>query len=165
MTPAALAHLHARAMLNAWSSQTFADLLPAPGVFLTVAPSPCPKYAPGEREGGTPSPTATGDSQAQSLKGFALGRATLDEAELLTLAVDPDHQRQGHGHTLLAVFEARASRRGCKHAFLEVSAGNAAARRLYQASGWVEIGRRPAYYRTENGREDAILMQKSLETP
>ena len=52
-------------------------------------------------------------------EGFALGRAILDEAELLTLAVDPPQRRQGLGRRLMQGFEAEAAKRGAVQAYLE----------------------------------------------
>ncbi|MDJ0825604.1 MAG: ribosomal protein S18-alanine N-acetyltransferase [Rhodobacter sp.] len=138
MTPEALAELHARCFTvpRPFSTGEFRDLLAAETCFLITCP-----------------------------QGFALGRATVDEAELLTLAVDPGHRRQGIGRALLADFEAEARRRGARRAYLEVAAGNAAARRLYAAAGYRDAGRRKAYYR-DAGRqaEDAIVLDKPLIT-
>ena len=162
MTAETLAKIHAQAMPEgrAWSTKAFADLLTTPGTFLTVHPSSLSKYA-GEREGQSPSSTASTQS-AQNLIAFALGRVTLDEAELLTLAVLPDHQGKGIGRQCLADFEAMAHKNGAQHAFLEVAASNDTARALYQLNGWTKDGTRPNYYASTSGREDAILMSKPL---
>jgi ribosomal-protein-alanine N-acetyltransferase len=45
-----------------------------------------------------------------------------------------------------------------KRVDLEVRASNEAALGLYCALGFYETGRRPQYYVTPGGREDAILM-------
>ena len=92
--------------------------------------------------------------------GFALARVAADEAELLTIAVDPGHRRQGIGSACCAAFEAEAKSRGAERAFLELAATNEAALRLYLASGWISHRCRKAYYRTPTGRVDAILMRK-----
>lgn len=96
--------------------------------------------------------------------GFALGRAIVDEAELITLAVDPARRRQGLGRTLLRDFEAEAQRRGAERAFLEVAASNRAAARLYQASGYRQTGVRKRYYRLSGGQaENALVLEKALK--
>ena len=77
---------------------------------------------------------------------------------MLTLAVDPAHQRQGHGQKLLASFEAEAMKRGAQVAFLEVAEDNTAARALYQSAGYSESGRRPAYYHPPQGAKIAALV-------
>ncbi|MDM8167400.1 MAG: GNAT family N-acetyltransferase [Roseovarius sp.] len=136
MTPEEMATCHARAFAGQgreWAAQEFADLLDSPHVF------------------------AVGSPQT-----FALGRAVADEAELLTIATDPAHRRQGLARKTLSAFEATAAARGVTRTFLEVSAGNAAALALYRSAGYSETGRRRGYYRTPNGPEDALLMAKRL---
>lgn len=91
--------------------------------------------------------------------GFLLGRVIADEAELLTLAVDPDARRQGIGRALTSEFAAEAARHGARLAFLEVAADNRAAIALYQAQGWQEAGRRPGYY---GPGTDALTLRLAL---
>lgn len=96
-------------------------------------------------------------------EGFALGRALAGEAELLTIAVAPDAQRQGVGRRLVDDFQTEATQLGAKRAFLDVAADNLAALALYQGQGWQETGRRRAYYpRVDSNPQDAILMSKTL---
>jgi ribosomal-protein-alanine N-acetyltransferase len=97
--------------------------------------------------------------------GFVLGRAIAGEAELLTLAVDPDHRRGGLGRHLVRAFEGAAMTRKAEFAYLEVGADNPGAYALYLAMGYSESGRRPRYYNTPEGAKiDAILMKKSLQS-
>lgn len=136
MTPEALEGLHARAVAPArgWSAAEFAALLESPHVF------------------------AVGDARAA-----ALGRAAAGEAELLTLATDPDHRRGGLARACLAAFAAEARARGATEAFLEVAADNWAARALYVADGWAEAGLRPGYYqRTGHPPVDALMLVRTL---
>ncbi len=119
MTPEALARLHAASFTRPrpWSAEEFAGLLAGPGAFLLSDPH-----------------------------GFLLGRAIADEAELLTLAVDPAHRRKGIAARLLAGFSTRAAALGATTAFLEVASDNAAARALYVGAGWAQAGLRRNYY-------------------
>lgn len=136
MTPDGLASLHARAFKaqRPWSAAEFAALLASPHVFLT-----------------------------QTENAFALGRVVVDEAELLTLATDPDYQRQGLGRKMLAAFEAAAQKRGATRAFLEVAADNTPAIALYTSARYQRDGLRPGYYRTGDGQAiDAALMSRAL---
>ena len=163
MHPDALAALHARAMVHGtpWSAAAFADTLAASGVFLLpVPPSSSGKYFGGGTEGRGQRPHAAPDT------GFVLGRALGDEAELLTIAVDPSCRRQGLGRTLLSAFEAEAERRGAASAFLEVAEDNAAALALYLGTGWAEAGRRRGYY-TRVGADpmNALVLRKSIWDP
>lgn len=95
--------------------------------------------------------------------GFILCRAILDEAEILTFGVVADARRNGYGRALLshALDEARA--RNVDAMFLEVSQDNLCAHRLYTATGFVQVGRRPEYYRTEDGKRiDAVILKYLL---
>ena len=136
MTPQALADLHARCFTvpKPFSNAAFEVFLASPHCFLCTLPH-----------------------------GFALGRAVAGEAELLTLAVDPDHRRGGTGCALLAAFEAQAKTQNARRAFLEVAASNHAAIALYRTHGYTESGRRRGYYGQSGVQpEDAILMDRLL---
>ncbi len=95
--------------------------------------------------------------------GFALARVVLDEAELLTLAVDPVSQGRGLGFELLRQIESVAAAQGATQMFLEVSAENGAARALYAKAGYAQTGQRARYYRTPDGRRiDALILARTL---
>jgi ribosomal-protein-alanine N-acetyltransferase len=101
---------------------------------------------------------ACGDARA-----FALVRVVADEAELLTIATHPEHQRVGHAKRLMAAWQAEAAIRGAARAFLEVAADNDPARGLYAACGYRPAGLRRAYY--QRGAEpaaDAVIMTRDL---
>jgi ribosomal-protein-alanine N-acetyltransferase len=48
--------------------------------------------------------------------------------------------------------------------FLEVRPVNTAAIRLYEAMGFHQSGLRQGYYQSANGREDALVMRRSLKS-
>ena len=86
--------------------------------------------------------------------GFLVLRATAGgEAEILNLAVDPAHRRQGVASALLR--DADLGR--FEEVYLEVRESNSAARALYAAFGFVESGVRPNYYQCP--REAGIVMK------
>lgn len=87
--------------------------------------------------------------------GFVLARVAADEAEILTLAVMPDCQRRGYAEGLLARAMLEAAQRGARSLVLEVAVDNAPARALYAKGGFVEVGRRRAYY--PSGQDALIL--------
>ncbi len=91
--------------------------------------------------------------------GLLLMRVTVDEAEILTIGVLPRLRQQGIGRGLLEAALARASTLGALSMFLEVDVGNAAARALYAAAGFQEVGRRRRYY--ANGA-DALVLRVDL---
>lgn len=137
ITPDDLALVHGRAFTDyprAWSAAEIAEFLEMDGCFLV------------------------GD-----LRAFVIGRVVLDEAEVLTVATDPDFRRQGLARAALQEFADRARGMGAVSAFLEVAEDNIAARPLYLAAGFVEVGRRPRYYHASDGKTvAAILMRKDL---
>ena len=139
MSPEELARLHAACFTTPrpWSAAEFGDLLGSRFCFLLTEPG-----------------------------GFLLGRVIADEAELLTLAVDPARRRQGIGARLLARFAEAAGARGAASAFLEVAEDNAAARALYGAGGWAGSGRRRGYYHGPAGNAvDALILTLPLAPP
>jgi len=88
-----------------------------------------------------------------------LARTIADEAEVLTLAVQPAAQRAGIGRALLSRALATARLHGAVAMFLEVSSTNAAARGLYTGAGFVQVGSRLGYY-PEGG--DALVLRRLL---
>jgi len=96
------------------------------------------------------------------LVGYAIVMMVLDEMHLLNLVIDPDWQKRGLGQLLLDAVIALARQRDCLTLYLEVRNSNAAAQKLYNLNEFVMIGVRQQYYPTNFGREDAIVMRRSL---
>ena len=66
---------------------------------------------------------------------------------------------------MLRAYHAEAQRRGAQTSFLEVAESNPIAIGLYRAGGYVESGRRKAYYTSpEGGKIDALVFAKSFQT-
>ena len=136
MTPDDLARIHSRAFFTtrSWSAPEFANLLASDSVILC------------------------GD-----LRSFALGRTTLDEAEVLTIATDPAFQRQGLARAALSAFEIRAATANARRILLEVAADNIPAKSLYENMNYQIVGHRKSYYTTPDARKvDALVMAKQL---
>jgi ribosomal-protein-alanine N-acetyltransferase len=103
------------------------------------------------------------DGKTQALFGFVFSRIAADEAEILTIAVDPSLRRAGIGAKLLAAHLARLAAQRVKMLFLEVDQNNLAARALYARFGFQQVGERKAYYRTaDGGRATALVMRLDL---
>ena len=92
--------------------------------------------------------------------GFAVSRAVLDEAELLTIAVDKSRQGQGTGWRLLDTHLDNLNRRGVRSVFLEVADDNSPALKLYRRAGFAEIGVRKGYYHRRDGSRGSALTMK-----
>ena len=90
---------------------------------------------------------------------MVMARIAADEAEILTLAVLPDQRRQGLARILLEEAARQCEAVGAGTLFLEVATRNEAARALYGAQGFEEIGRRRGYY--ADG-DDALVMRRML---
>jgi len=101
--------------------------------------------------------------QGDVVLGYACVWELKGELKINNLAVRVDYRRRGLARWMLGRILAGARERGCTVATLEVRTSNRAAIRLYEAHGFVEIGRRKGYYRAES--EDAIVMQAALEPP
>ncbi len=97
---------------------------------------------------------------AGALLGWAGVRVLADTAEILTVGVVPVARRQRVATALLAALLVEGRRRGAREAFLEVRVDNEAARELYLAEGFTELGTRRGYY--DGGRVDAVTMRRDL---
>lgn len=124
---------------EAWTTAQCMGMLSLPGVWLTLA------------------------SVGGVVAGFALTRISLDEGELLLLAVRPRLRGRGVGRALLRSVIADARDRSVKKLHLEVRAGNDATR-LYVREGFTKVGERRGYYRGKHGQQfDAQTFSRSLD--
>ena len=80
------------------------------------------------------------------------------EAELLRLAVDPVHRRQGLATELEQSGRLRLADRGVTDIYLEVRADNQPARSLYEGLGWQQVGLRRSYY---SAGIDALVLHRT----
>ena len=87
------------------------------------------------------------------------------ECHLLTLCVNPEYQRLGHGRKLFMLLLDRAAKMDARECFLEVRASNAGAIQLYRSLGFTQIGVRKNYYPGHQGREDALILSRNLPLP
>jgi ribosomal-protein-alanine N-acetyltransferase len=137
-TPA-LARLHAMSFADPWSAEDLLSSCESPGVYGLVL----------EQDG--------------KVVGFVLARATADEAEILTVAVDPAVRRSGFGRALVEAAAELAKGAGARALFLEVAIDNEAGLGLYKALEFIEAGFRPRYYRRTDGHNvDARVLRRDL---
>jgi ribosomal protein S18 acetylase RimI-like enzyme len=92
----------------------------------------------------------------RGIRAYCAFEVVADEVHIHNLAVAPGSRRQGLAARLLRLVLGIAGRQGARSAHLEVRRGNEAARALYRAAGFWEIGARTAYYSSPT--EDAILL-------
>ncbi len=90
------------------------------------------------------------------LLAYLLGRTIVPEGEIYRIATLPEHRKRGIGYRLLDYAMKTERGRGLESTFLEVREKNTAARNLYRAYGFSEIGRRRGYYK--NPDDDAVVM-------
>lgn len=98
------------------------------------------------------------------LYAMIMARQALDEAEILTLCVDPAVRRNGFARCLVQELIAQLAQQGAVSLFLEVAVCNAPALALYRGFGFSEVGRRVNYYQGSmaNKRVDACMLRLQL---
>jgi [ribosomal protein S18]-alanine N-acetyltransferase len=136
-----IAKLHARLFPEAWDEAAVKALLehPASTSLLAIAGEP------------------------KIVTGFVIGQLAADEAEIISIGVAPDWQRQGLGKKLVDGLIRAVKRGEARKLFLEVAEDNAAARALYLAHGFKETGRRKGYYKRMSGPAvDALTLALEL---
>ena len=100
--------------------------------------------------------------EGEMLAGFVAVSIAADEAEILTLAVDPAFRRRGIAAAMLARLAEDLAGLGVAAIFLEVREDNRAAQASYLADGYAEIAVRRNYYRTAGGAVSALVMKRQL---
>ena len=124
-----LAHLHQKCFPNRpWSAEDFRDL------------------------------KNSGCEIIMSENGFIVYRIAVDEAEIITIGVNPEMRRNGIASAMIGIIEKNLKNQGVKKIFLEVALNNEPAKKLYESMGFKVVGSRPKYY----DGVDAILMAKSI---
>lgn len=89
--------------------------------------------------------------------GYTIGRVAADEGEILNVGVHPESRRRGIARALVRTLLDALGAAGARQVYLEVRESNAAARQLYAALGFGEVGRRARYYRRPV--EDAVILR------
>ena len=141
---ALMAQLHRRAFEaqgeKAWTVHSFRELLQSPGMKATIVEKDnCPF-------------------------GFFLYRIVADEAELISVGLDPLYQGQGLAALVLSRLQSDLALAGVKQLFLEVRQDNKKAIKLYTGFGFKKIGERKAYYYVKGDKKVNALVF-SLKLP
>ena len=134
---AAVVEIEKVSFADPWSSASFRSALAEERVLFVVA-----------------------ESASAELLGYVVAWCTVDEAELANLAVIPSARGAGVGKALVDAALRYGEERGCLCMYLEVRESNGAARAVYAARGFEQVGRRRRYYR--DPVEDALVLRAPL---
>ena len=92
--------------------------------------------------------------------GYIGSQTSIDETDVMNVAVHPDWRRRGIAQMLIDHLIAELKNRGSHSLTLEVRASNAPAIGLYEKIGFAQVGCRKNYYR--NPKEDALILRKTF---
>lgn len=138
-----LADIHAKSFAHGWDEDELARLRSQDGVLMLLARRASPY--------GTRAPV-----------GFVIMRQVADEAEVLTLAVDPRQRGRGVARRLMQEAMFRLYGERCASVFLEVDGANEAALHLYRSLRFQQVGERKGYYRQSEKDGTALVMRADL---
>lgn len=127
-----LEHVHNLCFTEAWDADTFEAMLTVYGTYgvaLTID---------------------------KNLEGFVLYRQPFDDAEILTICVNPDAENNGNGSLLIQNMLQHLKKPG--KCFLEVSPKNIYAVKLYEKFNFKIIHTRKDYY--EKGLDAYVMMRE-----
>ena len=97
----------------------------------------------------------------EQLVGYIGSQSSIDETDIMNVAVHPDWRRRGIAEKLITCLIEELKKRGSHALMLEVRASNAPAIALYEKLGFQQVGRRKNYYR--NPKEDALILRKEWD--
>lgn len=97
----------------------------------------------------------------EQVVGYIGSQSSIDETDVMNVAVHPDWRRRGIGERLITALVEALKFRGSHALLLEVRASNSPAISLYEKLGFQQVGLRKNYYR--NPKEDALILRKEWE--
>ena len=100
---------------------------------------------------------------SDTMLGYFIAMAGVDEMHLLNITVAPAVQGRGHARYMLAALVGLCAEQAARELWLEVRLSNSRARAIYQRLGFIEVGIRKGYYPAGFARrEDAAVMTLKL---
>lgn len=136
---ATLVEIHGACFADGWSVEALEALLAAPASMAIIA------------------------EVDHIVVGFALVRMAADEAEILTICLDPTWQRRKIGGKLLDSLISLLRDYRLAALFLEVAEDNIGAINLYLGRGFIKVGGRKSYYARWDGPHiDALVLKLAL---
>ena len=100
--------------------------------------------------------------QEDSVSGYGIMSVLAGEAHILNLCIKSDLQNNGLGKEMIDYLIDLARVHHADVMFLEVRPSNGQALKIYEKSGFDEVGSRKDYYPAKFGREDALILAKQL---
>lgn len=100
--------------------------------------------------------------QGEKVAGYCGLWTVLGEGNITNMAVAEEYRRKGVAEALMEEMEQRGREKDVEVFFLEVRESNIPARRLYEKTGYEQIGIRKKFY--EKPTENAIIMSKGWHT-
>lgn len=94
--------------------------------------------------------------------GYGIMMQGVDESHLLNICLSEVARGNGYARQMLNHLCRIAGEQDAREMYLEVRPSNTIAVGLYASLGFNEVGRRPNYYDTDSGREDALILAKTL---
>ena len=135
-----ISELHARCFEREWGTAEIANIIQQDNVICIIAKE-------------------TGKPKIPPLA-FVIVRLAADEAEILSIGVDPGQRRYGLATKLLNEATRRLQGERTKSLFLEVDQANKPAVNLYKQLRFKSIAERPAYYQNTDGENSAALVMR-----
>ncbi len=135
-----VARLHASCFDRHWGKAEFARLLVQDNVICIVA-------------------NEVGRPQAAPLA-FALARFAAEEAEILSIGVEPARRGKGLARKLMDEMIRQLHAQQAVSLFLEVDSDNTPAVSLYRNMHFEEVAERPSYYSSDAGKKSTALVMR-----
>ncbi|MEC9205604.1 MAG: ribosomal protein S18-alanine N-acetyltransferase [Pseudomonadota bacterium] len=102
-------------------------------------------------------------AQNGEVLGYLISKISFPESHILNLTVENRQREKGIGSQLLDLALSKSKLLGSQAIFLETRKTNEAAKHLYNKYEFKKIGIRPNYYKTKDGKEDALVYCKKLD--
>ena len=91
--------------------------------------------------------------------GHIYANMVADQADIVSFIIKDKYRRHGFGTILFDKFISTLKGKGVKEFFLEVSEKNIGAHKIYNRFGFIKIVIRKNYYKTNSGKQNAILLK------
>ncbi len=100
--------------------------------------------------------------QDDEVSGYGIMSVLSGEAHILNLCIKLELQNNGLGQEMIDYLISLAKAHNADLMLLEVRPSNGQALKIYERSGFDEVGCRKDYYPAKFGREDAVILAKRI---